>query len=382
MEIDFLSGNELLVETIPFYVYLDELKKVYTEFKKRNTYYKNEANAKDRLLLSLRINILSFVCADACKTIFNYFEKELDQDIDGEKTKGLRSLKTINTISKTLIERINRELYFSDPDFFIQDIFSNISHAMSSVSYSKIMENFDNLLELIVSLETTGLFYTFFDFSGELRRRLIVHNDELSTNDRQIVFFENGPLWIDNDLNGSVYSLIFCTNSQIEKTVKFIEIIRIYYLQKTLNLESSRSLLLSQIAKRVIETKGELADLTAVSSGVIAGYSNDEIKMFLARAYNNHIINKYKNEIEKIVEKELERHKGKAYAIDSEQTVETHKIIFASIIEKIAALFTQNQKSALIPYSLKSYREEVLVLTLSEIIKSTYIHIMTRVEKL
>lgn len=371
-EIDFLSKTEFSEETIPFYVFLDELKKIYSYIMRKSSYLSDTSNAKDRLLLVLRISVLGYVAKDACGTIFRHLEELLQGQQEQGLIKGLKSLVTITTVSKTVVERLDKELYFEDPGFFIKDIYGSISHAMSISSFSKAIESLDIFIELIEALESEGVFYSFYDFSGELRKRLIVPNLSASTNDKQVVFFENGPFWLSNELDGSVYSLVFCVNPRIEKTVKFIEILRLYYSQKTQSIDSSRAMLLSEIAKKLIDSGDEKVGSLTIPTAVIGGYSNDEVKVFLARSYNTHIINRRREDVEKIIERELSSHKKQLYTADMQSAIEIHRVAFASIIEKVSAFFIQNQTSGLIHYRQDHFKNETYVHMLAEIMKNAY----------
>jgi hypothetical protein len=369
IEIELWTDSRFSNESIAFYVFLDELKKNIS-FMQKEERLKNrqeqEEYAKTRLLSMFRILTLSYAA--------NYLVYDA---IHAASEKGMLwadSMLSLLSSSKTIVEKISKEMQFSDPNFFVQEIFGSIRKSQSSTVIQKIAESHTLVKKILVEIKESDVFELFFDFSGNLRAVFSAHMPA-SENEDQIIFFKDGAAWIDNSLESSFYSIIFASGLGDEKVnnLLFLEQMRLYYKQSDKTIKKLRGLFLSQIAKGYIESKVQSSDFFLLSMGVTGGYAQDEIESFLAKTYNMDVVMATKGKILDAVSEELASHKKQLYFSNAQSSAELHKIAFSNIIEKAVDIYKHGSDTALLSMKFDDLKKEPFVIALADTLKDAYI---------
>lgn len=367
--------QEFKSTSLPFYVFLGELSKAHSYISVKKTILHNNTKAKERLVFAIRLAILASVLSSSASKAL----AALDAVFSENPHPGYSHLTQFLIIGKKVASQLYRELYFSDPNYFIVDIFGGIRQAQSSSAYTKVMEMFKPLVDSMEQLMESGFLNLFFDFTKELKNKLSTGDDEdSSTNDKQIIMFEDGIAWIDNDLDNSIYSLVFSNISNDNELTQFLEVFRIYMKQKVFTISSMRSFFIKQIVKKMIETKLDVFEMFSLSSGVLGGYNDDEVYALLAKSYNLSIVTENKDLISETVREELMNYNNKLSCNDIEDIQKAHAMIFANVVEKISNIFLENQPTSMLQFDSEELMSEHFVILLGDIMKETYVDFVTK----
>ncbi|MDD4969859.1 MAG: hypothetical protein PHT07_10570 [Paludibacter sp.] len=372
-EIALWEKPEFAKSSVAIYVLFDEIAQLYETSDRARIL--NEENAQARLRFVLRTAALFGAGAIATEGGFSAMQDHFENTI---YKKGVDSMNTLFVIGQQMCSQLMRELYFTDPNYFINDIFAAISQVQRSAVLSKIYEYAPMIFDSLDVYMKSGIADQFFPFTKELKEVLQVANANADFCENQYLgIFKDGMAWINNSEHG-MYSMVF-TNGEEHRMIHFIEILRLYFGQNAVTLGNVRSHLLKKITVKMIEEKTVSGNFFSLSADVLK--DDGEAEAFLARAYNEEVISHYKEKIRTIVHNELERHKKKLHTADKAKIAEIHKVVFSTLLEKIAALFAANTQYALLPTDPKELSSENFTRMLSEILRDAYIEYFTREKK-
>lgn len=369
-EIELWEKVEFAKSSTALYVLLDEIKRLIESSDR--TRILAEENAQLRLRFVLRTAALFGAGAIATETSFGVIQSHFERS---QYKKGVDSLNTLFVIGQQMCSQLLRELYFIDPNYFINDIFAAIGQAQRSAVLSKIYEYAPMIFDSLEVYASSGFNDLFFSFANEMRDILQVSQHNTDFCDTHYVgVFKDGLAWVNNAEHG-MYSMVF-TSSENHRMINFVEILRLYFGQNQVTLSNVRSHLVKNITKKMIEEQTTTGNFFSLSSNVLK--KDGDAESFLAKAYNEEIINHYRDKIRAIVQNELERHKKKLQSADKDKIAEIHKVVFSTLLEKTAALFAANTQYALLQTPSKEISNENFTRLLSEIMRDAYIEYFTR----
>ncbi len=364
-EIELWEKEEFSKSSVALYVLFDEINRLIESSDRSRIL--NEENAQTRLRFVLRTAALFGAGAIATEGAFSVMQAHFERS---QYKKGIDSLNTLFVIGQQMCSQLLRELYFTDPNYFINDIFAAIGQAQRSAVLSKMYEYAPMIFDSLDVYASSGLSDQFFPFAKEMRDILQVSQHDQDFCDTEYVgLFKDGLAWINSSEHG-MYSMTF-TSSENHRMINFVEVLRLYFGQNIVTLGNVRSHLVKKITVKMIEEKTASGNFFSLSANVLKNEGDAET--FLAKAYNEEIIGHYKDKIRAIVQNELERHKKKLHSADRAKIAEIHKVVFSTLMEKTAALFGANTQYALLQTETKSLSGENFTRLLSEVIRDAYI---------
>lgn len=369
-EIELWEKDEFSKSSVALYVLFDEIAHLIESSDRSRIL--NEENSQARLRFVLRTAALFGAGAIATEGAFSVMQAHFEQS---KYKKGIDSLNTLFVIGQQMCSQLLRELYFTDPNYFINDIFAAIGQAQRSAVLSKMYEYAPMIFDSLDAFASSGLTQQFFPFAKELRDILQTTQQNSDFCDTQYVgVFKDGLAWINNSEHG-MYSMTF-TSSENHRMINFVEVLRLYFGQNIATLTNVRSHLVKKITVKMIEEKTAAGNFFSLSANVLKNEGDAEA--FLAKAYNEEIISHYRDKIRAIVQNELDRHKKKLHSADRAKIAEIHKVVFSTLLEKTAALFSANSQYALLRTEPKSLSGENFTRLLSEIMRDAYIEYFIR----
>lgn len=369
-EISLWENVDFSKNSVAFYVFLDELRRLIASLDRNKIL--SEESSHSRLRFILRVASLFGGAAIINETTFSVAQVHFDQT---PYKKGVDAINTLFVIGQQLCSQLYREMFFSDPNYFVKDIFAVVGQVQRSAVLSKMYEYAPMILDSLQAYEQSGVYDLFFSFGEEMRTAITVTKQNNDFNDNQYIgLFKNGIAWIDNQENG-MYTLIF-TSQEDHRMIHFVEVLRLYFKQNIVTLLSLRKQLLKKITAKAIEEKITEGNFFSMSADMLKNGS--EAENFLARAYNEEVILHVKEKIRSIIQSELERHSKKLHTSDKAKIAEVHKIVFSTLIEKISGYFAANTQYALLPVNTKELGSENFTRILSEIMRDAYVDYFLR----
>lgn len=372
-EINLWENAEFAKNSVAFYVFLDELHRMIASLDKNKII--GDDSSHGRLRFTLRVASLFGAAAVVNESSFSALQVHFENT---PYKKGIDAINTLFVIGQQLCSQLFREMFFSDPNYFVKDIFAVVGQVQRSAVLSKIYEYAPMILDSLEAYEQSSIHDLFFDFGGEMRESITVSKQSNEFNDNQYIgLFKNGVAWIDHQENG-MYTLVF-TSAEDHRMVHFVEILRLYFKQNIVTLLNLRKQLLKKITAKAIEEKITGGNFFSMSVDMLK--NGNEAENFLARAYNEEIIVNAKEKLRAIIQGELERHSKKLHTADKAKIAEVHKIVFSTLIEKISGYFAANTQYALLPINTKDLSGENFTRILSEIMRDAYIDFFVRGSK-